>query len=104
MFCRFFVYLCFTFFLVFASALPKHKKTKNIIVVPLGLFLCFLALVCLKKIQKEFSLFVFALSACFKKSKTPKIFVVLLWFCEVRCRVQRSSVEFGLMLLFKPHK
>jgi hypothetical protein len=43
----------------------------------------------------------------FQKSKTPKIFVALLWFCEVYCRVQSSvtPLELGIhFILFKPHK
>jgi hypothetical protein len=44
---------------------------------------------------------------CFQKSKTPKIFVVLLWFCKVCCRVQSPAtpLELGIhFILFKPHK
>src|SRR3954469_14551117 len=39
---------CFVLFFVFVSASLKHKNTKNISVVSLGLFLCFVVLVCLK--------------------------------------------------------
>src|SRR4051812_10172312 len=98
MFSRFFVYPCFSFFLVIFLLSQNTKKTKNIFFVSLGLFLCFLALVFL------FSLFVFSFSTYFKKSKTPKIFVFRLWFCKVLCRVRQSSLGFGFMLLFKPHK
>jgi hypothetical protein len=43
----------------------------------------------------------------FQKSKTPKIFVVLLRFCKVCCRVQSpvTPLELGIhFILFKPHK
>ena len=82
--------MVFAFCLVLVLLSRKHKNTKNIFVVSLGLFLCFFALVCLKrKIQKYFAFFgllcfcvVFLCLLVSKKLKTPKIFVVLLWFCE----------------------
>jgi hypothetical protein len=43
----------------------------------------------------------------FQKSKIPKIFVVLLWFCKVCCRVQSpvTPLELGIhFILFKPHR
>ena len=83
---------CFCFHLRFCFYFPKHKKSKNIFVVSLGLLLqflsfsllCFLVEFCYSKIQKDFALFALSI-------ENPKIFVVLLWFCKVWFRVQRSS-------------
>jgi hypothetical protein len=50
------------------------------------------------------SLFPFALVS---KIENPKIFVILLWFCKVCCRVQSliTPLELGIhFILFKPHK
>jgi hypothetical protein len=46
-------------------------------------------------------------SVLVSKFKNPKIFVVLLWFCKVCCRVQSpvTPLELGIhFILFKPHK
>jgi hypothetical protein len=46
-------------------------------------------------------------SVLVSKIKNPKIFVVLLWFCKVYCRVQSpvTPLELGIhFILFKPHK
>src|SRR3954468_8116659 len=88
MFGRFSVYPSFCF--LFGSCCFFLKNTKIPKIFSLFPLVCFFGLVCLKrKIQKYFalfgllfSLFGFSLFACFLKSKTPKIFVVLLWFCE----------------------
>jgi hypothetical protein len=56
---------------------------------------------------KTFCFVCYFLSFLFQKSKTPKIFVVLLRFCEVCCRVQSpvTPLELGIhFILFKPHK
>jgi hypothetical protein len=93
----------------------KHKKTKNISVVSLYLVLWFstfgllylLFSVCYLKNTKIFHFVHYFLSFLFQKSKNPKIFVVLLWFCKVCCRVQSSvtPLELGIhFILFKPHK
>jgi hypothetical protein len=46
-------------------------------------------------------------SVLISKIKNPKIFVVLLQFCKVCCRVQSpiTPMELGIhFILFKPHK
>jgi hypothetical protein len=46
-------------------------------------------------------------SAFVSKIENTKIFVVLLWFCKVCCRVQSpvNPLELGIyFILFKPHK
>jgi hypothetical protein len=64
-------------------------------------------LVCSLKNPKYFALFAFFLLFLLQKFKNPKIFVVLLWFCKVSCRVQSpvTPLELGIhFILFKPHK
>jgi hypothetical protein len=115
-FCRSYVYPYFTFsiVLVLIFTFPKHKKTKNISVVSPCLLFSLLPLVCFTcyfrfaiwKIQKYFAwlLFPFVLVS---KIENPKIFVVLLRFCKVCCRVQSlvTPLELGIhFILFKPHK
>jgi hypothetical protein len=119
-FCRYFVYPCFTFFpffvvLVLISTFQNTKRPK---IFPLFLFVCLfssLALVCfgfyfwfdISKVQKDFALFAVSFCSCFKIKKNPKIFVVLFLFCKVCCRVQSpvTPLELGYhFILFKPHK
>jgi hypothetical protein len=64
-------------------------------------------LVCYLKNPKIFCFVCYFLLFLFQKLKTPKIFVVLLWFCKVCCRVQSpvTPLELGIhFILFKPHK
>jgi hypothetical protein len=93
---------------------PKHKKTKNISVVSLCLPFSFLALVCLTsnfrlifEKSKNILLCLLFPSVLVAKFENPKIFVVLLRFCKVCCRVQSSvtPMELGIhFILFKPQK
>jgi hypothetical protein len=112
--------LCISMFrLLYCSSsyfcFPKHKRTKNISVVSFYLVLWFstfgllylLFSVCHLKNPKIFHFVHYFLLFLFRKSKTPKIFVVLLWFCKVCCRVQSSVTpwELGIyFILFKPLK
>jgi hypothetical protein len=93
---------------------PKHKKTKNISVVSLCLPFKFLALVCFTcyfrlifEKSKNILLCLLFPSVLVSKIENPKIFVVLLWFSKVCCRVQSpvTPLELGIhFILFKPHK
>jgi hypothetical protein len=85
-FCRYFVYPCFAFFLFlcyscFISAFQNTKRPK---IFPLFLFVCFfsfLVLVCftfyfrfgIRKIQKDFTLFVVSFCPCLKIQKPKNI-------------------------------
>jgi hypothetical protein len=106
---RFLALLCFYFHFL------KHKKTKNISVVSLCLpfwfssfgLLYFLFSVWYSKKSKNILLCLLFRSVLVAKFKNPKIFVVLLRFCKVFCRVQSSvtPLELGIyFILFKPHK
>jgi hypothetical protein len=74
---------------------PKHKKTKNISVVSLCLsfkfssfgLLYFLFSVCSLKNPKIFCFVCFFPPILVATFENPKIFVVLLRFCKVCCRV-----------------
>jgi hypothetical protein len=109
---RFLALLCFS---CFYFHFPKHKKTKNISVVSLCLpfwfssfgLLYFLFSVWYSKKSKNILLCLPFPSVLVAKFKNPKIFVVLLQFCKVCCRVQSSvtPLELGIhFILFKPHK
>ena len=110
-----FPFLSFRLLFLFCYCFPKYKKTKNISVVSLCLFLQFLLLVCftfqfqfiIQKPKKIWLCLLVSFWSCLK-FKNPKIFVVLLRFCKVCCRVQQSSVtplELGYHFTsFKPHK
>jgi hypothetical protein len=104
-------------FLYFSCSYFFFPNTKRPKIFPLFLFVClfsFLALICFTcyfqfdiwKVQKYFALFAIPLCSCFK-IENPKIFVVLLWFCKVCCRVRTpvTPLELGIhFILFKPHK
>ena len=105
-----FVFLSFFLLFLLCYRFPKHKKTKNISVVSLYLFL---QLVCLTsqfqllfKNPKRFRFVCLFLSVPAFKLENPKIFVVLLWFCKVYCRVQQSFVtplDFGFHIYYSSH-
>jgi hypothetical protein len=115
-FFRSFVYPCFAFFIVLVL-ISSFQNTKRPKIFPLFLFVClfsFLVLVCFVlyfrfevwKIQKYFALFAISFVLVLK-IKNPKIFVVLLRFCKVCCRVQSpvTPLDLGIhFILFKPHK
>jgi hypothetical protein len=106
-FCRTFVYSCFTFssVLVLISTFPKHKKTKNISIVSLYLVLWFstfgllylLFSVCYLKNPKIFCFVCYFLLLLFQKLKTPKIFVVLLRFCKVVAEFSSPLLHWSLV-------
>jgi cellulose synthase/poly-beta-1,6-N-acetylglucosamine synthase-like glycosyltransferase len=73
--------------------------------LPLVCFTCYFGL--LFENPKIFCFVCYFLLLLFQESKTPKIFVVLLRFCKVCCRVQSlvTPLELGIhFILFKPHK
>src|SRR4051812_40558294 len=85
--------------------LSKTKKTKNISVVSLWLSLWFFVFGLLNLLVSLLfenpKIFCFVCS-CLSKIENPKIFCVLLWFCKVCCRVQRSvaaPLEFGYHII-----
>jgi FtsH-binding integral membrane protein len=102
------------FVLVLISTFQNTKRPK---IFPLFLFVClfsFLSLVCFVlyfrfdvwKIQNILLCLLFS-SILVSKIKNPKIFVVLLRFWKVCCRVYSpmTPLDFGIhFILFKPHK
>jgi hypothetical protein len=102
----------FTLLFSFSFLLSKTQKDQkyfrcfSLFVSTFGL-LYLLFSVCYLKNPKIFCFVCYFLSFLFQKSKTPKIFVVFLWFCKVCCRVQSpvTLLELGIhFILFNPYK
>ena len=116
-----YIHVSFSFFLFVVSCfvvVSQNTKRPKIFLLFLFVYLfhCWsLVLVCLvfilvaiRKIQKHFALLLafFRFFCSCLKFENPKIFVVILLFCKVCCRVQQPSVtplELGIhFILFKP--
>jgi hypothetical protein len=107
----------FRFLYCSCSCFHYFQNTKRPKIFPLFLsiwFFSFLPLVCftcyfglLLEKPKNILLCLLFPSAFASKIENTKIFVVLLWFCKVCCRVQFlvTPLELGIhSILFKPHK
>jgi hypothetical protein len=111
------MYIHVSLSLLFLFLFLLSQNTKRTKIFPLFLFVCpfsFLALVCFTcyfrfDIWKSKNILLCLLfpSVLISKIENPKIFIVLLLFCKVCCRVQSpmTPLELGIrFILFKPHK
>jgi hypothetical protein len=103
--------LLFSFFFLLSKTQKDQKYFRWFsLFVSLAFYLWFALLAIFGLIfekSKNILLGCYFLSLLFQKSKTPKIFVFLLRFCKVCCRVQSlvTPLELGIhFILFKPHK
>jgi hypothetical protein len=111
------MYIHVSLYLVFLFLFPLFQNTKRPKIFPLFLLVHFFSLLPLVALfaifgllfEKSKNILICLLfpSVLVSKIENPKIFVVLLWFCKVCCRVQSLVTPFepGIhFILFKPHK
>ena len=110
-----FLFLSFSFVILVLLLLSKTQKDQKYFcsfslfasLVFIIILIHSLVSVIIQKPKKILFCLLVSFCSCFK-FENPKIFVVLLRFCKVCCRVQQSSVaplELGYhSILFKPHK
>jgi hypothetical protein len=108
---RFLLFCCLLLLFLLSKTQKDQKYFRRFsLFVSLAFYLWFALLAIfglLFEKSKNILLFCGFLSFLFQQSKTSKIFVVLLRFCKVRCRVQSlvTPLELGIhFILFKPHK